>query len=91
MKPTTLPPSLFNPFVLKFDLSRQYSGTVIASLAARQAGQARELREAELTRRACVPVADANDDFVGALSAAADQYIVRRGEHETIIAGSVVQ
>jgi len=78
---------LFNPFVLKFNLSKQSSATVIASLVPRTAGHARELRTAEIARRKRIPSVPVDSNLVSALSGAADQYIVQRGEHKTIIAG----
>ena len=79
---------LFNPFVLKFDLTNTHSAAVIASTSARSISQVAERRKQEITRRASVrsaaPVADA---FVRDLSAAADQFIVKRGGLQTVIAG----
>src|SRR5579859_3381512 len=43
---------LFNPFVLKFDLTQRSSATVIASTILREAGAAPALRVAEIERRA---------------------------------------
>ena len=78
---------LFNPMVLQFDLTAG-PATVIASTEKRDAAQAAEYREAEITRRqraaAASPVAD---EFAQALASAADQYIVSRGDQKTVIAG----
>ena len=77
---------LFNPFLLRFDLTR--SASIIASTVEQSVSQVPELRDREIARRAAVreaaPVADA---FVQDLAAAADQFIVKRGDLETVIAG----
>ncbi len=79
---------LFNPLVLKFDCAQRDSATVIASTRRRQAADAIELRASEIRRRKqIVAAAPADNDFVRTLTAAADQYIVARGEQNTIIAG----
>lgn len=78
---------LFNHFSLKFDLSKNTSATVIASTEARQAGEADKLRRAELNRRKKLLSRGKRDELVQALTLAADQFIVARGEQKTIIAG----
>ncbi|HEY3455093.1 MAG TPA: amylo-alpha-1,6-glucosidase [Bryobacteraceae bacterium] len=79
---------LFNPFILKFDLTNTRSAAVIASTGQRSIFQVAELREREIARRISIrnaaPVADA---FVRDLTAAADQFIVKRGDLQTVIAG----
>ena len=79
---------LFNPYVLRFDLSRCRHVAVIASTEKRNASQALAYRQGELVRRqknlAKSPVADT---FVKSLVAAADHFIVSRGELKSIIAG----
>src|SRR6185369_11388123 len=79
---------LFNPFVLRFDLSRGASATVIASTMRRRASDARGLRRTEIERRRSVlAAAPYEDDFLQSLVAAAGQFIVARGDQKTVIAG----
>jgi predicted glycogen debranching enzyme len=79
---------LYNPMVLTFDLRRDARVAVIASTEARSAESADELRAAEVRRRAdIVAAAPADDAFVRSLVQAADQFIVRRGDESTVIAG----
>ena len=79
---------LFSPLVLRFDLDAHRLATVIASTERRDAAQAVEFRKAEIVRRlkiaASSPLADM---FAQDLTAAADQYIVARGDKKTVIAG----
>ena len=79
---------LFNPFVLRFDLSGRASASIIASTARRRASDAPGLRRAETERRRGVlAAAPYQDEFLQALIAAADQFIVARGDQKTVIAG----
>ncbi len=79
---------LFNPLVLSFDLVRNGRAVVIASTEPRSADAADDLRSAELARRREVLAAAASDDpSVQALVQADDQFIVRRGDESTVIAG----
>ncbi len=75
---------LFNPFLLAFDLTDGRAASIIASTVERSVYQVSELRDRETVRRSAVRNTDA---FVQALAAAADQFIVKRGELETVIAG----
>ena len=79
---------LFNPMVLSFDLRRDPRAALIASTAPQDAGAADSMRDGEIRRRAetlkCVP---SDDPFVRSLATAAEQFIVRRGEESTVIAG----
>ncbi|MFN0101694.1 MAG: amylo-alpha-1,6-glucosidase [Bryobacteraceae bacterium] len=79
---------LFQPFVLHFDLAYSPKAVVIVSREAIPAHQATALRERERLRRLALrrhsPVADR---FLEDLTEAADQFVVRRGEGHTIIAG----
>jgi predicted glycogen debranching enzyme len=63
----------------------------VASTEPRDVAQIDQYRKAEVTRRqkaALLPVSlPVKDDFVQSLAAAADQYIVSRGEQKTVIAG----
>jgi predicted glycogen debranching enzyme len=79
---------LFNPCVLRFDLRTLTRATVIASTEQRDIARAPLYRQNELSRRQqAVLSSPLEDDFVTALSAAADRYIVCRGDHKTLIAG----
>jgi predicted glycogen debranching enzyme len=79
---------LFNPFVLSFDLLADGRASVIASTNEHDASKAAEYREAEVARRRkLMSPSLPEDSFVRMLSAAADQYIVSRGEQKTVIAG----
>jgi predicted glycogen debranching enzyme len=79
---------LFSPFRLHFDLRRGAPASVIASVERRDVGRVAELREAELERRLSLwrgqPPAN---ELVRTLLAAADQYLVARGDEQTVIAG----
>ncbi|HEX5000349.1 MAG TPA: amylo-alpha-1,6-glucosidase [Terriglobia bacterium] len=79
---------LFNPLTLHFDLSTRSQGAVIASTAAPSIADAGRLRKAEVRRRArtVAPLAG-QGNLVETLAAAADQYIVSRGDQKTVIAG----
>jgi predicted glycogen debranching enzyme len=79
---------LFNPFVLRFPARYGTTATVIASTQVRPAGQGAALREQELERRrAIIQRAPSTDPLIQQLTAAADQFIVQRGELNSIIAG----
>ncbi|MDQ2948688.1 MAG: glycogen debranching enzyme N-terminal domain-containing protein, partial [Acidobacteriota bacterium] len=70
---------LFNPFVLHFDLRQRPTASLIASTAKHDVADIPRLRKSETDRRVAwrtVP-----------LAAAADQFIVTRGELHTVIAG----
>jgi predicted glycogen debranching enzyme len=79
---------LFNPFDLKFDLSSKTTASIIASTEPRKAGDATKLRKAETARRQKIlKSAPGRSNLVRALTAAADQFIVARGDRKTVIAG----
>ena len=79
---------LFNPLVLIFDLSRDSRAAVVASTEMRRAESAGALRAGEIERRKKILAAAPSDDpFVRSLALAADQFIVRRGDGHTVIAG----
>ena len=79
---------LFNPLVLRFDLSSSNTASVIASTEPHDVGDVDKYLAAEILRRQVLidhsPVAD---DFARTLSVAADQYLVVRGDLKTVIAG----
>jgi predicted glycogen debranching enzyme len=79
---------LFNPFVLSWKLNKKRGAIVIASTEARDIRQAAVVRKAEMKRRQqLVASSPVGDPLVCALAAAADQYLARRGEDWTILAG----
>jgi predicted glycogen debranching enzyme len=73
---------LFHPFTLTGNLHARNSLTVIASTEAHDIRSAGNLRDA---RHASATPGDA--PFVSMLTRAADQFLVRRGEWNTVIAG----
>ena len=79
---------LFQPFVLHFELARSPKAVVIVSRAGIPAYEATALRERERLRRMALrhhaPIAET---FLEDLAEAADQFVVRRGDGHTIIAG----
>jgi predicted glycogen debranching enzyme len=77
---------LFQPFVLSFDLSKP--ATVTMSTEKVAAKNVDKLERAEIKRRGKLHSSDtAKDNFTSQLELAADQFIVKRGDGETIIAG----
>jgi len=79
---------LFSPCVLRFNLNSTPKPTIIASVTPHEVGQAEEYRRLETSRRQQnIQSSPIKNDFVNALSAAADQYIVSRGEQKSVIAG----
>ena len=78
---------LFNPCTLRFDLSST-SASVVASTTRKDVRRASEMRDAEVRRRESITVfAPAGDDIAKALTQAAAQFIVARGQGKTVIAG----
>src|SRR6516162_8907226 len=79
---------LFNPLALRFDFRIRRQASIIASTEERDVAKVVEYRQSEITRRRNAKVScPVEDDFALALAAAADQYIVNRGEQKTVIAG----
>lgn len=77
---------LFQPFVLNFDLAE--AASVIASTGGRDFFDVSEAKQKEIKRREkIVETADVRNDFERQLVLAADQFIVKRGSGQTIIAG----
>jgi predicted glycogen debranching enzyme len=77
---------LFQPFVLSFDLSQP--ATVIISTDRVRANDADKLERAEIKRRAkLILTAGTKDEFTSQLVLAADQFLVTRGDGQTVIAG----
>jgi predicted glycogen debranching enzyme len=79
---------LFNPFVLAWKLCEKQSAIVIGSTEQKDIREAAAVRAAELQRRhQLVALSPVDDPLVSALTVAADQFLVRRGEEWTVIAG----
>ena len=79
---------LYSPFLLRFDLAKTAYPAIIASTGHHEVAEAQVLREKEIERRRkIVAAAPAGDAFTQLLTAAADQFVVARGEHKTVIAG----
>jgi predicted glycogen debranching enzyme len=79
---------LFNPCMLRFDLAARSKVSVIASTEPRDVSRVNEYRQKEFTRRhAVTESAPLGDDLARALTLAAGQYIVSRGDQKTVIAG----
>ncbi len=77
---------LFQPFALKFDLSE--SATVIVSTGKHETENAESFEKSEIERREnLIKAADAESEFHKNLVLAADQFIVKRGQGKTVIAG----
>jgi predicted glycogen debranching enzyme len=79
---------LFNPCVLRFDPNSSARATVIASTEPQKTTAAEEYRQRELLRRRNITQqSPVGNEFVTALTAAAYQYIVSRGDQNSVIAG----
>jgi predicted glycogen debranching enzyme len=79
---------LFNPCVLRFDLSPGRQASVIASTGCHDVARIAEYQRVEIARRRKAVLSfPIDDDFARDLGAAADQYIVSRGDQKTVIAG----
>lgn len=77
---------LFQPFALRFDLDEP--ATIIVSLNDKEPASSQDLEMEELFRREkLVNLAGEASDFTQQLLLAADQFIVSRGDGQTIIAG----
>lgn len=77
---------LFQPFSLRYDLSNE--AVAIISTAQQNYQNARDYEEKEIDRRDKLSeIAEPKDEFTKQLVLAADQFIVKRGAGETVIAG----
>ena len=77
---------LFQPFVLTFDLAKP--ADLLISTERVGATDATKLERSEIKRRkSLVSKTGASDEFVSQLELAADQFLVARGDGQTIIAG----
>jgi predicted glycogen debranching enzyme len=79
---------LFNPFVLRYAFQAGGTASVIASTEARAASELPGLKNRELDRRKRVlRGAPSPHPFIQQLTTAADQFIVKRGDLNSVIAG----
>ncbi len=79
---------LYSPFLLRFALAPDAPVTIIASTQRHEAADAADLRDRELRRRTRIARASPVEDRCAVLlTAAADQFIVQRGDHKSVIAG----
>jgi predicted glycogen debranching enzyme len=79
---------LFNPCALTLELRAGHPVVVVASTQPQERARAEEFRGTERARRRLVIAAAPDaDDFTRTLVAAADQFIVNRGDGKTVIAG----
>ena len=80
---------LFNPCTLTFNLGSRTTVNIIASTTRNDATKADAYRNAEKKRRSrnLKRRATNNSDLIAMLTTAADQFIVRREQGETVIAG----
>lgn len=77
---------LFQPFVLTFDLSSP--AEIVAASGEAVLTKIADLEKAETERRSdLIFRADTDDDFTQDLALAADQFLVKRGDGHTVIAG----
>jgi predicted glycogen debranching enzyme len=76
---------LFNPFVTVFN---GRTARFVISTDARSVAEAEEMEAAEVERRKCIrQAAPADDPLVVELTAAANQFLVKRDSADTVIAG----
>jgi predicted glycogen debranching enzyme len=79
---------LYSPFLLQFEVCKDAPAVIIASTVRHEAHEAGELERQEKSRRtriiASAPVPDALAEI---LTAAADQFVVARGDQKSVIAG----
>jgi predicted glycogen debranching enzyme len=83
---------LYNPLVMMFRMADGAAATVIASTIPHRAEEGAVLGERETARRGALGLsltaaATSGERLVQRLSAAADQFLVQRGEWKTVIAG----
>ena len=79
---------LFNPFVMRFDMAPGKTWSIIATTAERGLEDAGAMRDAQLRRRRQIlERAPAQQPLLRRLVRAADDYVVERGDGQTIIAG----
>ncbi|MEP6925028.1 MAG: amylo-alpha-1,6-glucosidase [Pyrinomonadaceae bacterium] len=80
--------NLFQPFVIKFDVSETLTISLVASTETIQTASVKDLRREIIARRvAMIENAGFGDKFLQQLSAASDQFIVSREAEKSVIAG----
>jgi len=78
---------LFQPCVLTFDLPAYGRAVILASIERHSAAAIDDYWAAEIRRRTAPVPARNGDEFARTLARAADQFLVRRGQQNTVIAG----
>ncbi len=79
---------LFNPAILSFEISKTQQATVIASTEPQRATNAGRFRRAEIARREQIATSLPIDDpLARQLALAADQFIAKREDGYTVMAG----
>jgi len=79
---------LFNPAIFSFEITKSQQATVIASTEPQRAANAGRFRRAEVARREQVAASVAIDDpLARQLALAADQFIAKREDGYTVMAG----
>lgn len=79
---------LFNPAIISFDISKGQQATIIASTEPQRAANAGRMRKSEIARREQIAAsAPVDDPLARQLALAADQFIAKREDGYTIMAG----
>ncbi len=78
---------LYNPLVMTFELGRGKTAVVVASTEKVDHRKASTWERSERKRRASIASVKADDEFARSLAVAADQFLVKRGNGSTVIAG----
>jgi predicted glycogen debranching enzyme len=79
---------LYSPFLLRFELRKDAPAVIIGSTDHHDASEAGSLEQQERDRREkIIAAAPAKDMLAEILTAAADQFIVARGDRKSVIAG----
>jgi glycogen debranching enzyme len=78
---------LFQPLVMRYDLRAHRTAVCIASTQRQDAAYAHALRTREVERRAAAPASALSTEPIEEPTVAVDQFLVERGDGETVIAG----
>ncbi|MBV8897653.1 MAG: glycogen debranching enzyme family protein [Acidobacteriaceae bacterium] len=79
---------LFQPFLIRMELAAGQTASIVVSTEQRDAKQAETMRRTEVERRHGITSnVPGESEFVQTLALAADQFIVKRGDLQTVIAG----